>query len=164
MTMPATHQTPSKARLLRHHRTAVARYQAGKQQHPTRKQVAAWLAPIRRAFNEIRAGEVDAHRGYAITKIHWSDNDFARIDHCINGFVAMLDRLAPDFDTGPMKRVSKKLESGILLTHTEVDACFSLLKECESLLIKFKRSDLTNAACTEQINIELELLGLKEAA
>lgn len=162
--MPDNQKTSGQVRALRHHRTAVARYQAGKQKPPTRKQAAAWLAPIRRAFNEIRGGEIAAHRGYAITKIHWSDNDFARVDHCINGFTAMLGRLMPDFDTAAMQRVSKKLDAGVLLTHPEIDACFALLKACEDRLIKFKRSDLTDAAITEQINIELELLGIKEAA
>ena len=39
-----------------------------------------------------------------------------------------------------------------------------LLKEAETRLMHFKRSDLIDAANTESINIELELLGLKEAA
>jgi hypothetical protein len=146
------------------HQAAVARYQAGKLKPPTRKQVQAWLAPIRKAFTEIRTGEVDAHRGYAITRINWADEDFARIDHCINGFTAMLDRLAPAFDTGPLKRVSKKLETGILLTPEEVDACFAVLAETEERLLTFTREQLIDASKTEQINIELEIMGLKECA
>ena len=38
----------------------------------------------------------DAYRGYAITRIHHADNDFARVDHAINGFVALMDRLLKD--------------------------------------------------------------------
>ena len=128
------------------------------------KNIQAWLAPIRKAFREIKTGEVDSHRGYAITRIHWADEDFARVDHCINGFTAMLDRLMPDFDTGAMKRISKKLSAGVLLTHDEVEACFVVLKQCEDRLIKYKRSELMDAALTEQVNIELERLGMKEAA
>ena len=154
----------SLSRAHRHNMAACARFQSGKQKPPTRKQVKAWLAPIRKAFNEIKSGEVDSHRGYAITRIHWADEDFARVDFCINGFTAMLDRLAPEFDTGPMKRVSKKLENGILLTHEEVDQCFATLNACEDMLITHKRADLIDASVTERINIELEGLGLKEAA
>lgn len=154
----------SLSRQQRRHQAAVARYDAGRQRPPSRKQVQAWLAPIRRAFVEIRSGEIDAHRGYAITKIHWADNDFARVDYCINGFVAMIERLIPDFDVAPLKRVSKKLETGVLLTAAEVDACFSTLNQCEDRLLRFRRCDLVDAANTEMIVIEMERLGLKEAA
>ena len=142
---------------------ACDRFQADKQKPPTRKQASAWLYPIRKAFREIKTGEIDAYRGYAITRIHHADNDFARVDHCINGFLATLDRLMPEFDTSAMRIVSKKLESGMLLEHSKVDACFKTLNACESALIKFKRSDLISVSQTEMINIELERLGLKDA-
>lgn len=143
---------------------ACARYQADKQKPPTRKQAQAWLLPIRNAFNEMRTGEVDSYRGYAITRIHHADNDFARVDHAINGFLALFDRLAPEFDTSAMQKVSKKLEHGVLIEFREVDACFVTLNACEDLLITFKRADLIDASNTEMVNIELERLGLKEAA
>lgn len=142
----------------------IGRYRAGKGKPPTRKQARAWLAPIRRALAELHQGEIDAHRGYAITRIHWADNDFARVDHAINGFVALIERLMPDLDLSPLRRVSKKLESGILLELAEVEACSALLKSVEDRLIKLRRCDLMDAANTEMINIELERLGLKEAA
>lgn len=143
---------------------ACARYQADKQKPPTRSQAQAWLAPIRKAFNEMRGGEVDSVRGYAITRIHRKDEDYARVDHCINGFLALFDRLAPGFDTSAMRKVSKKLEHGVLIEYHEVDACFVTLNACEDLLLTFKRATLIDAANTESINIELELLGLKEVA
>lgn len=139
-------------------------YQTEHSKPPTRKQARAWLAPIRKAFNEIRTGEVDSFRGYAITRIHHADNDFARVDHAINGFLALFDRLAPDFDTSAMRKVSKKLEHGVLIEFHEVDACFATLNACEDLLITFKRADLIDASQTEMIGIELERMGLKEAA
>jgi len=152
------------SRLNRFRRQIVDSYKAGKHKPPTRKQAQAWLAPIRRAMTELRSGEVDAHRGYAVTRMNPHDTDFARIDHCINGFTAMMDRLMPDFDTSALKSLSRKLTNGVLLTHKEIDACFTTLNECENHLIKFKRADLIDASVTEQINIEFELAGLKEAA
>ena len=95
------------------------RFVADKNKPPTRKQARAWLDPIRKAFNEIKTGEVDSHRGYAITRIHHADNDFSRIDHAINGFVALIERLMPDFDVATIKRVSKKLENGVLIEPIE---------------------------------------------
>jgi len=42
--------------------------------------------------------------------------------------------------------------------------CDELLKETERHLLTFKRCELIDAANTEMINIELERLGMKEAA
>jgi len=139
-------------------------FDAGKHKPPTRKDARAWLAPIRRAFNQIKQGEVDAHRGYPITRIHHADNDFARIDHCINGFVAMIERLDTGLDISPLRKVSTKLENGVLLTVQEIDACFALLNASETALLRFSRGHLADVAKIEQINIEFERMGLKEAA
>lgn len=146
------------------HQAAIARYKAGREKPPTRAQAQAWLAPIRKAMAELRQGEIDAYKGYAITRIHWADEDFARVDHAINGFTALISRLMPDFDLSPMRKVSKKLDAGILLELAEVDACIALLKIVEEKLITFPRRVLVDAANIEMIAIEMELLGLKEAA
>lgn len=148
----------------RHHLAAYARYKAGKQKPPTRAQAQAWLAPIRKALTELRQGEIDSYRGYAITRINWADEDFARVDHAINGFMALISRLMPELDLSPMRRVSKKLENGILLELAEVDACIALLKPVEDRLIDFKRCDLIDAANTEMVKIEFERMGILEAA
>ena len=151
-------------RILRKHRAMVDQYHAGTNKPPTRKQAKAWLAPIRSAFNQMLTGEIDAHRGYAITRIHHADEDFARVDFAINGFLALLQRVMPDFDTTSMKKVSKKLESGVLMTAKEIEDCFIILNECENNLIKITRADLKHAAQVEQVSIELERLNLKAAA
>lgn len=142
----------------------VARYKAGRNKPPTREQAKAWLDPIRNALAEIRTGEIDTYRGYAITRIHWKDEDFARVDFAINGFLALIERLMPDMDTGCMKRVSKKLTNGILLEVSEVDECSRLLRTVENRLLDFTRAELIDAANTEMTIIELERLGIKEAA
>lgn len=70
----------------------------------------------------------------------------------------------PDFDVATIKRVSKKLENGVLIEPIEVQRSLALLKHCEDRLIKFTRQALSEAANTEMINIEFERLGLKDAA
>lgn len=70
----------------------------------------------------------------------------------------------PDLDTGPMKRLSKKLEAGVLLELYEVTSCKALIDTVEDRLLKFKRRELVKAAEVEMTIIELERLGLKEAA
>ena len=143
------------------HLALQAKWAAENKKPPTRNQARAWLEPIRRAMREIKTGEIDAHRGYAVTRIHHCDNDVARVDHCINGFVAMIMRLDPGFDVMPLIKVSQKLEAGVLLTVAEVDRCFAVLNQCETMLLGFSRNQLKDAALAEQINIELEMLGIK---
>jgi hypothetical protein len=142
------------------HQANVARFNSGKQKPPTRKQAQAWLLPIRKAMIELQTGHVDAYKGYAITRIHWSDDDFARIDYCINGFVCLIDRLCPEISTEPMKRISKKLANGVLLVPSEIDSALVLLKQVENRLIDFRRDVLIDAANTEITRIEFERLGL----
>lgn len=150
-------------RLQRHHQAAVARYQAGKQKAPTRKQAQAWLAPIVGALAELRSGSVDAIKGYPVTRLGAGD-DYARIDWAINGFLALLDRLMPDLDTAPLSRLAKLLEIGTPLRLADLDACTGVLHQIESRLIKIPRQTLVDTALIEQINIELERIGVKEAA
>ena len=92
----------------------------------TRRQTRQWLQPIRKAFTEIKAGEVDTIRGYPVTRIDHAD-EYARTDWAINGFVALIERLLPSLPADPMRRVAKKLEAGTPLVQTEIDACLRLL-------------------------------------
>ena len=129
----------------------------------TRKQIRSWLAPIRSCFAEIRSGEVDCIRGYAVTRLHDKD-DYARIDFCINGFVALIERLCPSIDTAILKRISKELANGVPLTIAEIDSALSLLHRCENRLIKRTVAEVKSAVLTEQVCIEIDELGLREAA
>ena len=70
----------------------------------------------------------------------------------------------PDFDISPFNRLAKKLESGIMLTIADIESCQYMLKHVEDGLITFSRERLTDAANTEMVVIELERLGIKEAA
>lgn len=130
----------------------------------TRRQVQSWLSPMRNCFRQMRyIGEVESIRGYAVTRLHHND-DYARIDFCIAGFRGLLSRLAPDLDVGPLLLIERKLANGVPLTIPEIDAAFRLLRECEGALVGLPRSALIGAVQTEQIQIELESLGIKEAA
>lgn len=130
----------------------------------TRRQVQSWLSPMRDCFRRMREdGEVESIRGYAVTRLHHND-DYARIDFCIAGFRGLLARLVPGLDVGPLLTVERKLANGVPLTVPEIDAAFRLLCECERALVGLPRSALIDAVQTEQIVIELESLGIKEAA
>ena len=142
------------------YRQMQAQYEADTKRPPTRAQARAWLQPLRDAFNEMRTGEVDAVKGYAVTKLRWVDEDYARIDHCIAGFLGLTDRLFPELDTAALRKVGAKLTNGVMLTHQEVDACFRVIGKCEDLLLTVSRQALKDAAQTEMLKIELERLSL----
>lgn len=123
----------------------------------TRRQIRSWLSPMRRTFAEIKSGEVDAIRGYAVTRLDEKDS-YARIDFCIAGFRALIARLCPAIDCSPLERIEKKLAAGSPLTVSEINEALTLLNHCENELIKTTVSDLKDAVLTEQIAIELDAL------
>lgn len=129
----------------------------------TRRQMRAWLAPMRACLREIRnTGEADEIRGYAVTRLHHEDS-YARIDYCIAGFRGLLARLLPDMDASPLLRIEKKLANGVPLTVAELDAALRLLTECEDALVGYDKAALIAAVQTEQIAIEIDQAGLKAA-
>lgn len=129
----------------------------------TRRQARAWLAPMRECFSQMKSGEVDSIRGYAVTRLHDKD-DYARIDFCIAGFRALLVRLCQELDASPLERVEKKLAAGTPLTLQEIDAALSLFNRSESALLRHSVSAIKSAVLAEQIAIEFDALGLNESA
>ena len=128
----------------------------------TRRQAQAFLAPMRRAINEMRSGEVDAVQGYAITRL--PTHGYARLDHCLAGTSAFLERLAPQIDCTPLTRIEKKLAHGTPLTMAELSACQAVLRQIEDALVRMDRRAVQDALVTTQIAIEVEALGMQEAA
>ena len=129
----------------------------------TRKQMKSWLAPMRDCFAQIRADNVDSIRGYAVTRLDHTD-EYARIDHCIAGFRALIARLCPQIEVTALGRIEKKLAQGVPLTIAEIDAALSLIRRCEDALVKKTVQEVKDAVITEQVCIELDELGLREAA
>lgn len=125
----------------------------------TRRQAKSWLAPMRACFAQMKTGEVDAIRGYAVTRLHDKD-DYARIDFCIAGFRALVNRLCPEIDASPLERVEKKLAAGTPLTVQEVDAALTLFNKSESALLRHSVEAIKSAVVVEQIAIELDALGI----
>ena len=127
----------------------------------TRRQIRSWLAPMRACFAEIKAGEVDSIKGYAVTRLNHND-EYARIDHCIAGFRALLARLCPEIMSGQLERIEKKLANGVPLTVAEIDDALALLRRCEDALIRHSVDAIKSAVLTEQCVIEMD--ALREAA
>ena len=144
------------------HLALQAQFDAGSTKRTPRKKIKAWLDPIRNAVKQLRTGEIDAYRGYAVTRIPHIDNDLTRVDFVIDGFTGMLDRVAPTICTKHLKTVSKKLAAGVMLAPVEVESCFVELNACEDLLCKLSPSALKDAAHTEMIAIEFSRMGVIE--
>lgn len=129
----------------------------------TRKQMRSWLEPMRSCFAQIRSDNVDSIRGYAVTRLDHND-EYARIDHCIAGFRALIARLCPQIDVTALEKIEKKLAQGVPLTIAEIDSALSLIRKCEDALVKRTVQEVKDAVITEQVCIELDELGLREAA
>ena len=129
----------------------------------TRRQARAWLAPMRAALRAMRAGEVDAVRGYPVTRMNQRD-DYVRIDFCIAGFRGLIERLEIAVDLTALATIEKRLAAGVLFTVASIDHALARLRQVEDALISFSPAAVKTAVLTEQVSIELESLGIKEAA
>ena len=85
----------------------------------TRKQVTGLLLPIRSALKEMLSGEVDAIRGYAVTRLHHGD-EYERVDFCLAGFSGVLGRIFPALDLSPLTRLQKRLAAGAPVTEADI--------------------------------------------
>ena len=129
----------------------------------TRREIKAWLLPMRKAITDLRSGEVDSLRGYPVTR-RLADGEYLRIDACLAGFRCMILRIIPGLDIAPLARVENKLFNGVYLTVDEIDAALRVLRRCEDLLVRVPRDRIDACVSTEQIAIELERRGIVEAA
>lgn len=124
----------------------------------TRRQARAWLYPMRSCLRQIRAtGESDTIRGYAVTRLHASD-DYARVDYCIAGFRGLTDRLCQHIDSAPLLRMEKLFAAGAPLTIDLIDDALRMLRMVEDELIKHTVYAVQDAVLVEQIMIELEAI------
>lgn len=151
------------SRAQRHMLATRAKRQANKARPLTRKEAHNWLSPARKTFTALMQGEVDAIRGYPVTRLHTGD-DYARIDYCINGFLGLTDRVMPHVDTAPWRKVSRQLENGVPLLTADLTHCLDVLKQVEAQLMSIPRHVLVDASTVEQIGILADEMGLTEAA
>lgn len=123
----------------------------------TRRQAQTWLAPMRRAFKDMKDGEVDSIDGFAVTRLHAFDT-YERVDACIAGFRGLLARLFKNFDSSAMERVETKLSAREPLYESEINDCLSLFNRCENMLVRMGIAEVQDAVVTEQIVHQLEKL------
>jgi hypothetical protein len=118
---------------------------------------------MRRCFAEMKSGFSPALNGRAVTRLHDGDDDWARVDYCIAGFVGMIGRLSPELSTKAMQQLQLQIEAGGLVTVQEIDAALAEIRRAEDVLVKLTVKELASAVTTEQIAIEMEAV-MREAA
>jgi len=121
----------------------------------TRRQAKTWLAPMRDAIRQMEGGEINAIRGYPVTRLH-NEDDWSRLDYCFTGFRSLSERLWPQIDTTALLRVEKKLTNGSLITRDELASCRKAFDKVEDALTGANRQDIASAVLTELIAIEIE--------
>ena len=125
----------------------------------TRRQVDGWFLPIRKALNEMLTGEVDAIRGYPVTRLHNGD-EYERVDWCMAGFVGVLSRIFPALDLSPMTKLQRLLAAGTPIHAEDVHKALALLKSLETPLIKEDWHRIKACLTTEMLSIEFSELGM----
>lgn len=142
----------------------IARYQAGKNKPLERRRVQAFMAPITNAMNQILVGEIDVDdNDVPITRLNHTDG-WEALDECLNGFIAAMERAIPHINLDPIRFLSSDLSKGKLMTPKKAQRARECLRWIEDALIRCTWNELTSAVDTTRIEIELERLGLKEAA
>lgn len=125
----------------------------------SRRKVEAWLAPMRQALREMRSGEVDCIKGYAVTRLHNRD-DYVRLDHCLAGFRCLINRLFPATDTACLLKLETRLANGVPIEVADIDAALALRTALEKPLMRMSSAAVSEAVITEQVRNEFESLGM----
>lgn len=123
----------------------------------TRRQAKAWLLPMRRCFAQMLTGYADSVRGHIVTRLHNRD-EYAHVEHCIAGFIGLIERVFHGQDQAPLEKLQKRIGAGVMLESKDLHAAMALLNIIEDRLITLTVADLKHHAQAEIIAIEFEKL------
>jgi hypothetical protein len=142
----------------------IAQCRAAKDKPLERRRVRSFMEPITRAFALISQGVVEVDdNDTPITRLPHNDN-WEALDACIEGFVCAMARLLPDIDLDPLRYVASDLRKGKLMTVKKAQSAWQTLRIIEDRMTKCTWNEVSRAVDTTRIEIELERLGIKEAA
>lgn len=142
----------------------IAQCKAAKDKPIERRRVKSFMEPISGAFAQILQGSVDVDdNDIPITRLPHND-EYEALDACIEGFVCAMARLLPDLNLDPLRFVASDLRKGKMMSTKKAQAAKRLLDEIEDRMCKCTWNEIARAVDTTRIEIELERIGLKEAA
>lgn len=142
----------------------IAQCKAAKDKPLERRRVKQFMEPITTAFQQILHGSIEVDdNDIPITRLPHNDQ-WEALDACIEGFVCAMARIMPDVDLGPLRYVASDLRKSKLMTAAKAKAAWETLRTIENRLTKCTWNEVARAVDTTRIEIEMERLGLKEAA
>jgi hypothetical protein len=122
--------------------------------------------PVFAAFDKLASGEIETVRGAPVFK-DWS-GEWCELAPAIDGWADCWDRICRnqgiDIDLEPLRKLARKLDYGIPLTEDDVSAGRAVIDETRSAFVSLPVEVTRAHAVTEQIQIEVDRLNLKEAA
>lgn len=122
--------------------------------------------PLDRLLADLYAGEV-SYAGLTPVMID-ADGSYGEIVPSLNGWTSCMERIARRLDLplelGLLRRIGKRIENGILLDVSDIDRAKALIDRCRAVYLACPVHVRKAATVDEFIDIEIEELGLREAA
>ena len=128
---------------------------------PSLVETLAIFKPIIAGIHSLR-GDVPTINGYPAFIDHLGQ--WSRIDQALSGWIDCWKRMDPSFDCTPLAKLAKKLEYGTPVFEDEIESCVALINKQISRFMTLPTERIIHHAMTEQISIQLEQIGIKEAA
>ena len=142
-------------------RDAATPFWFDKAKTPNVVETLAIFKPIIEGINSLR-DEVMTINGYPAFVDH--KGELSRIDLALAGWIDCWKRIDPSMDTAPLAKLAKKLEYGSPIFEEEIEACAACINKQISRFLTLPTERIIHHAMTEQIAIQLEQMGIKEAA
>lgn len=122
--------------------------------------------PIYDAFAKMESGEIECINGKVVFKAF--DGKWCELAPAIHGWADCWERIGRNeglpFDGEPLRRLANKVSYDIPLTHDDLARGREKIEETRRMFMALPVSATKRHAQTEQIQIEVDRLNLKEAA
>lgn len=122
--------------------------------------------PLDRLIADLRSGEI-CYAGLAPVMLDY-DGSYGEIIPSLEGWCATFERIARrldlPIDLGYMRRLGKRLENGMLIDTADIDRFAALVDRCRQLFLACPIWIRHQCYLDECIAMEIEDLGLREAA
>jgi hypothetical protein len=134
--------------------------------YPDLHDVGLIFRPIHTMFDQLREGEIDAVRGRPVFT-DWM-GEICEVVPALEGWISCWQRIIDGerlvFSLDGLRKISKRLDLGIMLTDDELEAGWREVLACQQATMQITRRAMGSYMRTEQISIELEQRGLVDAA
>lgn len=134
--------------------------------YPTIEDAALVFKPVRVLFDQLRQGEVDSAKGCPIFK-DWL-GQWCEIVPALEGWADCWQRVSDGeglgFNMAATRRVARYLAKDVPLTEEMVDEAWAEVLACQRATLRIERRKLGRYMKDEQIAIEFDRLGVRNAA